>query len=223
MKNRKEKLTERSANKSIILKLGQTFSTDDTNVSPSFRLDWEKGIAKRRVSDAWNDANSRRRSGKTGTRQGAVVLSVPGSLRSARARYADRFILRDSIVDGRQTLQDARNGLHQGQMKVFPGRCSMPSCYKHASKQDSRKSSPPRVSFSLLFPRAYFRVSLSRDVTATAHCQRICTATGVGCLSSCLLFLATFSFALYSRSIASIRDGSEGRPLKVVSCDRQRY
>lgn len=78
------------------------------------------------MSDAWNDADSLRSS-----RRGEVEKRRDGASwpdrRSAAAstRRADRFILRDSIVYGRQrrSKDGRRNEADQGQMKVFLGRC----------------------------------------------------------------------------------------------------
>lgn len=121
-------------------------------------------------------------------------------------------------MDSRQTLEDAWNGLHQRQMKVYLGRCSMPSSYKRASKRDSRKSSasPPVFSFFLrIFSRPFYGCC---DGALSENLQR-----QVLLLLFALLFTATLLLVVLICVLLAYRarKSSEGRLLKVVSCDRQ--
>lgn len=115
-------------------------------------------------------------------------------------------------------MEDAWNGLHQRQMKVYLGRCSMPSSYKRASKRDSRKSSasPPVFSFFLrIFSRPFYGCC---DGALSENLQR-----QVLLLLFALLFTATLLLVVLICVLLAYRarKSSEGRLLKVVSCDRQ--
>lgn len=120
-------------------------------------------------------------------------------------------------MDSRQTLEDAWNRLHQRQMKVYLGRCSMPSSYKRASKRDSRKSSasPPVFSF---FLRIFSPPFYGCDGALSENLQR-----QVLLLLFVLLFTATLLLVVLICVLLAYRarNSSEGRLLKVVSCDRQ--
>lgn len=121
-------------------------------------------------------------------------------------------------MDSRQTLEDAWNRLHQRQMKVYLGRCSMPSSYKRASKRDSRKSSasPPVFSFFLrIFSPPFYGCC---DGALSENLQR-----QVLLLLFALLFTATLLLVVLICVLLAYRarNSSEGRLLKVVSCDRQ--
>lgn len=135
---------------------------------------------------------------------GCCALVGAGSQQSLCTWYTDRFILRDSIVDSRQTLEDAWNGLHQRQMKVYLGRCSMPSSYKRASKRDSRKSSasPPVFSFFLrIFSRPFYGCC---DGALSENLQRQVLLLLFVLSYSLRRFFSLFSFVFYSRIVRAI-------------------
>lgn len=109
--------------------------------------------------------------------------------------------LADSIVDGRQALEEAGNG-HQGQMKVFLARCSMPSYYTHASNRAPRKSWPSVPPLRLFSPvSTEFFTTLLRPPPRCGPIAEELEATGAAplasFLSACTLLLICVLLVFY--------------------------